>query len=238
MVRAGVLAVMFVVACRLMHDVGFTPEKGQRPIAEMRKITSDSIEYGWKVPAVKWLMLSSLFSGGVGIYAFYALQPYLLELYGDPTAYSIAGLVAAIVAGAQILGGIAAPRIRRLFHRRTSALLGMSALGVAALALIGVIEAFAAVIALIVRLGPAVRGRDADPPGLHQRDDPLEAARDDPLVRLADELHRRRLGPAGARPRRRRLGLRALLPAQRRDRGAWRCRSSGSHAARTTRPTR
>ena len=106
-VRAGVLAVMFVVAFRLMHDVGFTPEKGQRPVAEMRKITSDSIEYGWRVPAVKWLMVSSLFTGGVGIYAFYALQPYLLELYGDPTAYSVAGLVAAIVAGAQILGGIA-----------------------------------------------------------------------------------------------------------------------------------
>ena len=128
--RAGVLAVMFVVAWRLMHDVGFTPQKGQRPLPEMRRIASDSIEYGWRVPAVKWLMLASLFSGGVGIYAFYALQPYLLELYGDPTAYSVAGLVAAIVAGAQILGGIAAPRIRRLFHRRTSALVGMSALGV------------------------------------------------------------------------------------------------------------
>ena len=152
-VRAGVLAVMFVVAFRVMHDVGFTPEQRGRPIAEMRKITADSIEYGWRVPAVKWLMLSSLFSGGVGIYAFYALQPYLLELYGDPTAYSIAGLVAAIVAGAQILGGIAAPRIRRFFHRRTSALLGMTTLGVLALALIGVIESFVAVIALIVVWG-------------------------------------------------------------------------------------
>ena len=105
---------MFVVAFRLMHDVGFTPEKGGRPLAEMRKIASASIEYGWRVPAVKWLMVESLFTGGVGIYAFYALQPYLLELYGDPHAYQIAGLVAAIVAGAQILGGIAAPRIRRL----------------------------------------------------------------------------------------------------------------------------
>ena len=152
-VRAAVLAVMFVVAFRLMHDVGFTPKKGGRPVAEMREITADSIEYGWRVPAVKWLMLSSLFSGGVGFYAFYALQPYLLELYGDPTAYSVAGLVAAIVAGAQILGGIAAPRIRRLFHRRTSALLGMSALGVLALTLIGLIEVFAAVIALIVVWG-------------------------------------------------------------------------------------
>ncbi|MDX6582545.1 MAG: hypothetical protein QOI10_1729 [Solirubrobacterales bacterium] len=151
--RAGVLVVMFVVAFRMMKDVGFTPEKGRRPIAEMRKITSDSIEYGWRVPAVKWLMVSSLFTGGVGIYAFYALQPYLLELYGDPHAYTVAGLVAAIVAGAQILGGIAAPRIRRLFARRTSALLVSLVLSVTALALIGLIENFYAVIALIVVWG-------------------------------------------------------------------------------------
>ena len=82
-----------------MHDVGFTPVRGGRPLAEMRKITSASIDYGWRVPAVKWLMVEALFTGGVGIYAFYALQPYLLELYGDPDAYQIAGLVAAIVAG-------------------------------------------------------------------------------------------------------------------------------------------
>ena len=45
------------------------------------------------MPAVKWLMVQALFTGGVGIYGFYALQPYLLELYGDPQAYQIAGLV-------------------------------------------------------------------------------------------------------------------------------------------------
>ena len=111
--RGVVLVVMFAVAFRLMHDIGFTPEQGGRPLAEMRRIAGASIEYGWRVPAVKWLMVESLFTGGVGIYAFYALQPYLLELYGDPHAYQIAGLVAAIVAGAQILGGLAAPRIRR-----------------------------------------------------------------------------------------------------------------------------
>jgi MFS family permease len=151
--RGVILAVMFVVAFRLMHDIGFTPEKGGRPVAEMRKVASASIEYGWRVPAVKWLMVEALFSGGVGIYAFYALQPYLLELYGDPQAYQIAGLVAAIVAGAQILGGITAPRIRRLFHRRTSALIAMAGLGVVALGLIGVIESFWAVIGLIVVWG-------------------------------------------------------------------------------------
>ena len=146
--RAAILAVMFVAAFRLMHDVGFTPDKGGRPLAEMRKIASASIDYGWRVPAVKWLMVEALFTGGVGIYAFYALQPYLLELYGDPEAYQIAGLAAAIVAGAQILGGVAAPRIRRLFHRRTSALLVMAGLSVITLALVGLIENFWVVIGL------------------------------------------------------------------------------------------
>jgi MFS family permease len=151
--RALILAVMFAVAFRLMHDVGFAPEKGGRPLAEMRKVASASIEYGWRVPAVKWLMVESLFTGGVGIYAFYALQPYLLELYGDPQAYQIAGLVAAIVAGAQILGGIAAPRIRRLFHRRTSALISMAVMSSLTLGLIGIIESFWAVVGLIVVWG-------------------------------------------------------------------------------------
>src|SRR6266496_1076187 len=151
--RGVILLVMFVAAFRLMHDVGFTPEKGGRPLAEMRKIASNSIDYGWRVPPVKWLMVEALFTGGVGIYAFYALQPYLLQLYGDPHAYQVAGLAAAIVAGAQILGGIAAPRVRRLFRRRTSALIATAGLSTVTLGLIGIIEQFWAVVGLIVVWG-------------------------------------------------------------------------------------
>jgi MFS family permease len=151
--RGLILIGMFALAFRLMHDVGFTPAKGGRPLTEMRKVASDSIEHGWRVPAVKWLTVEALFTGGVGIYAFYALQPYLLELYGDPQAYQIAGLVAAIVAGAQILGGVAAPWIRRRFHRRTSALIAMAALSAMTLALVGGIENFWAVIGLTVVWG-------------------------------------------------------------------------------------
>jgi MFS family permease len=151
--RGLILIVMFVVAFRLMHDIGFTPERGGRPLTEMKKVASATIEYGWRVPAVKWLMVEALFTGGVGIYAFYALQPYLLELYGDPQAYQIAGLVAAIVAGAQILGGVAASRIRGLFRRRTSALIATGALSVATLGIIGIVENFWAVIGLIVVWG-------------------------------------------------------------------------------------
>ncbi len=151
--RGAVLAVMFVVAFRLMHDIGFTPEKGGSVPTEVARIASASIDYGWRVPAVKWLMVEALFTGGVGIYVFYALQPYLLELYGDPDAYQVAGLVAAIVAGAQILGGIAAPWLRRLFRRRTSALIAAGALSAAALGLIGLADSFWPVIGLIVVWG-------------------------------------------------------------------------------------
>jgi MFS family permease len=151
--RGLVLLVMFVLAFRMMYDVGFTPVRGGRPLAEMRRIAGASIEYGWRIPAVKWLMVESLFTGGVGIYVFYALQPYLLELYGDPQAYTIAGLVAAIVAGAQILGGAAAPRIRRRFRRRTSALIATAALSTLTLALIGLFDRFWPVLALVVVWG-------------------------------------------------------------------------------------
>jgi MFS family permease len=151
--RGLILIVMFVVAFRLMHDIGFTPEKGNRPLAEMRKVAGASIDYGWRVPAVKWLMVEALFTGGVGIYGFYALQPYLLELYGDPQAYQIAGLVAAIVAGAQILGGLAASWIRGRFRRRTSALIATAGLSAITLGVIGIVDSFWAVIGLIVVWG-------------------------------------------------------------------------------------
>ena len=151
--RGLILVLMFVAAFALMDDIGFTPVKGGRVTTEVRNVASASIEYGWRVPAVKWLMVEALTVGGVGIYAFYALQPYLLELYGDPDAYQIAGLVAAVVAGAQIIGGLAAPRIRRLLGRRTSALVLIAVLNVATLALIGLANSYWAVLGLIVVWG-------------------------------------------------------------------------------------
>lgn len=148
--RGLILFAMFAVAFRLMHDVGFTPHTRGRLLPEMRRIVAASVDHGLRVPAIRWLMLENLFTGGVAFYAFYALQPYLLELYGDPEAYQIAGLAAAIVAGAQILGGAVAPRFGRLFRRRTSALLLSVAAGTASLALIGVVRSFWGVVALIV----------------------------------------------------------------------------------------
>ncbi|PTL85971.1 MFS transporter [Vitiosangium sp. GDMCC 1.1324] len=151
--RAVILGVMFVLAFLVMKDLGFTPHRGGRPLGEMRKIVSASVQYGWRVPAVKWTMLSSPFSAGVSIYAFYALQPYLLQLYGKPTAYGIAGLAAAIVAGAQIAGGLTAPWVRKLFRRRTSALIASVIASVVTMAGIGLSHNFWIVLALVVIWG-------------------------------------------------------------------------------------
>jgi MFS family permease len=97
------------------------------------------------------MILSAPFASGVGIYAFYALQPYLLEIYGDPSAYSIAGLAAAILSLAQIAGGVLAPRIRMLFRRRTSAVILASLLSVVSLVILGLNSIFwLAVIFLMV----------------------------------------------------------------------------------------
>ncbi|MDN4646414.1 MFS transporter [Arthrobacter sp. PsM3] len=131
LIRVGVLLAMFIVALRLMHDVGFTPERSGRPLQATRAVLAASVENGLKNPPVRYVMLAAPFSAGVGIYVFYALQPYLLALYGDPRAYSVAGLAAAIVAGAEVVGGWLAPRIRRLVRKRTTVLIlsvGISAM--------------------------------------------------------------------------------------------------------------
>lgn len=120
--RALILFINFATAFFLMKDLGFKPKKVKHPVKEIKHIFSQSIKHGFKNPPVRWLMIASLFTTGVSFYTFYALQPFLLELYGDSKAYTIAGLVAAIAATAQIAGGFAAPQIRKLFKKRTTIL--------------------------------------------------------------------------------------------------------------------
>jgi MFS family permease len=149
-VRAGILLVMFGVALMLMHDLGFTPERGKSVGAEIKTIVGNSVQYGLKVPAIRATMLSGFFLGGIGVYIFYALQPYLLELWGNPEAYGVAGLVAAIVAGAQIVGGLITPLIRRWFAHRTSVLILMTAIGVVLMTGVGLVADFWVAVTLIV----------------------------------------------------------------------------------------
>ncbi len=153
LMRVGVLLAMFAVAYRLMYDKGFTPRRATHPLQETKAVLSASIKHGLGNRPVRFVMLAAPFTSGVSIYVFYALQPFLLDLYGDPKAYSIAGLAAAIVAGAQIAGGFAAVRIRAAVRRRTSAVLLATIATAAVLALLGVVENFWLALALLAVSG-------------------------------------------------------------------------------------
>ena len=148
-IRAAMLGVTLVVAFMFMRDIGFSPQRGVSPIGAIRTVVNGAVDGGLRNPPVRWLMLASPFSAGVGIYAFYAMQPYLLELYGDPNAYGVAGLAAAMVAGAQIVGGALVPWFRRFFHRRTDALILTGALSALLLAGIGLTTSFIVALALL-----------------------------------------------------------------------------------------
>ncbi|MFN0153937.1 MAG: MFS transporter [Gaiella sp.] len=153
LLRVAVLLVMFGVAYRVMRDLGFTPERRGSPLGAMHTVLVTSLDHGLRNPPVRWVMLAAPFTSGAGIYTFYALQPYLLELWGDSEAYAIAGVAAAIVAGSQIVGGYLAPRIRGLFDCRTTALILATSVSSLVLVLLGVTSMFWPALLLLVVWG-------------------------------------------------------------------------------------
>ncbi|MHB8924925.1 MAG: MFS transporter [Coriobacteriia bacterium] len=113
-VRAAILSICLVYAVVMMRDVGFQP----RPLVwrsfgmETRRILNDGVRYGWRHPVVRPLFVASLAQGTVGIFAFYSMQPYFLELLARNAVW-VAGAITSLSALAGILGNSLAPRIRR-----------------------------------------------------------------------------------------------------------------------------
>ena len=151
--RAATLALSFVTAFLLMHDVGFTPKHDGGAVRQAKAVLRSAIRYGFANPPVRWVMIASAFTDGVSIYGFYAMQPDLLQLYGDPKAYGVAGLSAAIVGGAQIAGGLLVSRLSRVARRRTTWLqVAVLASGLTLVA-IGLVPRFPVTVGLLVAWG-------------------------------------------------------------------------------------
>jgi MFS family permease len=147
--RIVALGLTFAIAFFLMHDEGFEPKKGNSLAGKVRVVASAAAEFGLRNAPIRWMMLSSIFTGGVAIFAFYAAQPYLLQLYGDQSSYAVAGVAAAVFAGAQIIGGLLVPYAGKVFKRRTSLLITGTAITAVALVMISIAGNFWLVVALL-----------------------------------------------------------------------------------------
>lgn len=144
MVRAGLLILCMVLAGLYMRDMGFTPNRlaASQPLQAMKTLMRTSIAYSLHKPAVRWIVLSTPLVASVNFYVFYALQPYLLELANKPDAYSIAGIAAAVTAGAHMSGGLIAPYVSKLVRGWVNAVIGMTAASSIALLLLGALHGF------------------------------------------------------------------------------------------------
>ena len=143
LVRAALLAVVFVVAFVVMHDLGFTPRRvsaAELP-GEIVRNGKAGVEFGWGQRPLRLLMLASLVQVGFLTWGFYASQPYLLELL-DSDAVWIAGLVAAGVALSTIAGNQVVSIASRYCGRRTTLLLAAAALQTCAAVALGVASSF------------------------------------------------------------------------------------------------
>jgi len=136
LMRSLLLVAVIVAAWLWMHDIGYTPRRSASIGHEVTTILRASLKHGLGNRPVRMFMLAAPFSMGVGIWVFYAFQPYLLQLFGDPNAFYLSGIAAAVYAVAQMVGGASVRWVRRRVSSRTSVLIGQIVFS--ALALVGV----------------------------------------------------------------------------------------------------
>ncbi len=209
--RSLLLVAVIVAAYLWMHDIGYTPARTGSVSNEVRTIFKASVEHGWRNRPVRMFMLAAPFSAGVGIWAFYAFQPYLLQLFGDESAVYLSGIAAAIFALAQMVGGASVRWARRRFDSRSSVIITQATFTAIGLGSGGggsgarhphrVLGGYLAV-------GDDRPDRGAvgtDAAGVHQRRHPVAAASHGPVVHVADGKRRRGGRPARPGPGRRRL---------------------------------
>ena len=118
LVRTGLLVGAFFVTLVFMRDIGFEPRpfRISRFGEESRKIFGAGINHGWRHPVVRPLLFTSLLSGLLTWYFFYASQPYVLELLGQQGLVWVAGAITALfalsgLAGNTLVGPISKSRL-------------------------------------------------------------------------------------------------------------------------------
>ncbi len=143
LIRTGMLVAVFAVALARMRDLGFTPRavRWRDLPREMNGVARASIRYGWHRRSVRLLMLCSAVQLGFMSWAFYAWQPYFLELLGRDAVW-VAGVVAALVSGSIIVGNAITDWFVRFCGKRTTLLLWAAGVQTAAAVGVGLAGSF------------------------------------------------------------------------------------------------
>jgi MFS family permease len=141
--RAVLVMIAFGVGYRTMFDVGFTPRALHLHgiVGEMRKVGRAGITYGWRSPAIRLLVMESFLVMGFFSWAWYAWQPYFLDLYGEDSVW-LSGLIASLFALAGIAGNTLVKRLARPGRRRTTLMLWTGIITSSTMVATGAIQSF------------------------------------------------------------------------------------------------
>jgi hypothetical protein len=135
--RSLLLAALFLIAWRTMHDVGYEPQpippSGVR--AALLEQGRAGISFGWSNTGLRLLMLAGAVQSGFMMWGFYAWQPYFLELLGRDAVW-VAGVVSALIAVSTMAGNALVEWFTRFCGRRSTLLTW--AAGVSTVASVGV----------------------------------------------------------------------------------------------------
>ncbi len=156
-VRAVLLGAVFVIAYLVMHDLGFTPRTvtaSELP-GEIARNARAGVEYGWRLPNLRLLILASTAQSSFVMWGFYAAQPYLLELL-DSDAIWVSGFVAAGIAMATIAGNQIVTFASRYCGKRSTLLLASAVLLSGSAVLTGLAGSFWVAVAGVLLMSVAL----------------------------------------------------------------------------------
>lgn len=156
LVRSGLLIALFVLAFVGMHDLGFEPRRvtpRQLP-SEAMAIGRAGVRFGWADRSLRLLMLGTAAQMGVFAWAWYAWQPYFLELLERDVVW-VAGVVAALLSLSMMLGNGVVEIVSRWCGRRSTIFLWSSAVFSLALIGVGLASTFVAALVLLCVSGVA-----------------------------------------------------------------------------------
>lgn len=156
-VRAILLVIVFILAHRLMTEIGFerAPLRPREVPRRMQRQAAVGISAGWGHPGLRLLMMAGSIRGIFMGWGFYAAQPYLLDLL-DQDAVWVVGLVTAGVSLATIAGNQVVSVLRRRCTRRSTMLIGASGVGSVAAIAIGVTSSFVIAVGALLVLAMAM----------------------------------------------------------------------------------